>query len=114
WPPYLVDRACSGPLAQHGSEGSVDTVTEIAADRDPPAAMAKPTRHWTAFFVGPLRRVERDSRAFLTSDAGRRPDRKVITILVVAALCLTLQRYVARTDTLESHGELLRRAGFEQ
>jgi membrane protease YdiL (CAAX protease family) len=55
-------------------------------------------RSWMNFFREPLRRVEAESRAFLASEAGRRPDRKVILILVSAALCLTAQRFVAMQD----------------
>jgi membrane protease YdiL (CAAX protease family) len=69
---------------------------------------------WPPFIRLPLRRVEQESRAFLASDASRRPDRKVISILVVAALCLTLQRYVGKGDMNEPIGRLLRHLEFEQ
>jgi membrane protease YdiL (CAAX protease family) len=69
---------------------------------------------WPPFIRLPLRRVEQESRAFLASDASRRPDRKVIIILVVAALCLTLQRYVGKGDMNEPIGRLLRHLEFDQ
>jgi membrane protease YdiL (CAAX protease family) len=64
------------------------------------------------FFREPLRRVEADSRAFLASDVGRRPDRKVIIILVTAALGLTVQRFFAMEDGLPRVAGLLRQAGL--
>ena len=66
------------------------------------------------FILQPLRRVEQESRAFLASNAGRRVDRKVIVILVVAALCLTVQRYVAQVDTLAAQGRWLHRLGWDR
>jgi membrane protease YdiL (CAAX protease family) len=69
---------------------------------------------WPAFILQPLQRVDQDSRTFLASDAGRRPDSKVIIILVAAALCLTLQRYVGKGDTHEPMGRLLHWLGFDR
>src|SRR5438046_1160377 len=65
------------------------------------------------FFREPLRRVDADSRAFLASDAARRPDRKVITVLVTAALGLTVQRFVAMDDGPPMIAGLLRNAGWD-
>jgi membrane protease YdiL (CAAX protease family) len=69
---------------------------------------------WPPFIAQPVRRVENESRAFLASDTSRRPDSKVIIILIVAALCLTLQRYVAKGDMNEPIGRLLRLLGFDR
>lgn len=55
---------------------------------------------WLDFFREPLRRVEAESRAFLASEAARRPDRKVIVVLVTAVLCLVVQRFVAMQEAL--------------
>jgi membrane protease YdiL (CAAX protease family) len=69
---------------------------------------------WPSFIIQPLRRVERESRAFLASDTSRRPDRKVIIILVAAALCLTLQRYVGKGDMNAPIGRSLKFLGFDR
>jgi hypothetical protein len=53
---------------------------------------------WKCFFTEPLRRVNDEARAYLASGASRRPDRKVIGVLVTVALCLTVQRYVGMAD----------------
>jgi membrane protease YdiL (CAAX protease family) len=53
-------------------------------------------RWWDDFFIAPLRDAQRESAAFLASDAGRRPDAKVVAILVSAALFMTGQYYLTR------------------
>lgn len=47
------------------------------------------------FLHEPLRRIDREQRDFLASDASQRPDWKVATVLVVAAIVLTLQHFYA-------------------
>jgi membrane protease YdiL (CAAX protease family) len=69
---------------------------------------------WPSFILEPVQRVEKASRAYLASHAARQSDRKVIIILVTAALCLTLQRYVGKGDMNEPIGRLLRQLGFHQ
>jgi uncharacterized protein len=50
-------------------------------------------RAWDRWFAGPLRRVEADSLAYRQSAAGRRFDGKTVTVVLVAAVSLTLQNY---------------------
>jgi membrane protease YdiL (CAAX protease family) len=87
-----------------------DTVTRPKAPA-PPAKERGP-RRWLDFFREPLRRVDAESRAFLASDAGRRVDRKVIIVLVAAALCLTAQRFVAMEEGIPAATALLNRLGL--
>ena len=74
----------------------------------------RPARRWIDFFREPLRRVEAESRAFLASDVGRRPDRKVIVVLVTVALGLTVQRFFAMEDGLPLVSGLLREGGWDE
>ncbi|HKI33079.1 MAG TPA: hypothetical protein VKA46_14605, partial [Gemmataceae bacterium] len=66
------------------------------------------------FFREPLRRVEAESRAFLASDSARRPDRKVIVVLLTVALGLTVQHFVAMEEGIEPVAELLRDLGLAE
>jgi membrane protease YdiL (CAAX protease family) len=50
-------------------------------------------RVWDRWFAGPLRRVEADSLAYRQSAAGRGFDGKTVTVVLVAAVSLTLQNY---------------------
>jgi uncharacterized protein len=50
-------------------------------------------RAWNRWFAEPLRRVEVDSLAYRQSAAARRFDGKTVTVVLVAALSLTLQNY---------------------
>jgi membrane protease YdiL (CAAX protease family) len=74
----------------------------------------RPPRSWIDFFREPLRRIETESRAFLASDAARRPDLKVIIILVSVALGLTVQRFIAMEDGLPLIAAYLRDAGWQR
>jgi membrane protease YdiL (CAAX protease family) len=89
-------------------------MNDSAARTDDRLPMSKKPaeRHWLDFFREPLRRVDAESRAFLASEAGRRPDRKVIAVLVAAALCLTVQHFVALEEGIDPTIELLRGRGF--
>jgi membrane protease YdiL (CAAX protease family) len=69
-------------------------------------------RRWIDFFREPLRRVEAESRAFLASEAARRPDRKVIIILITCALALTAQHFIATDEGIEPVTEFLRALGL--
>jgi membrane protease YdiL (CAAX protease family) len=53
---------------------------------------------WRVFVVAPLRRADEESRAYLASPAARGADRKALTVLLGAAVVLTLQRYLCMTD----------------
>jgi membrane protease YdiL (CAAX protease family) len=66
-----------------------------------PAAGARTRGGWREFFLQPLRRADAEARAHLASEASRRPDTKVIAVLLTAALALTAQRYVGMTDGVE-------------
>jgi membrane protease YdiL (CAAX protease family) len=58
------------------------------------------TRLWERWFGEPLRKVEAESLAYRQSAAGRGVDRKTITVVLVAAGCLTLQNYTSHPDRL--------------
>jgi membrane protease YdiL (CAAX protease family) len=73
---------------------------------------ARDTRNWRDFFREPLRRVEAESRAYLATEAARRPDRKVIVVLVTAALCLTVQHFVALEEDLIPVAQVIESAGL--
>src|SRR5438067_4170045 len=57
-------------------------------------------RIWNRWFGEPLRRIEAESLAFRLSDAGRGLDVKTITVILVAAACLTIQNFAAAPDRL--------------
>ncbi|MFN4258820.1 MAG: lysostaphin resistance A-like protein [Gemmataceae bacterium] len=48
----------------------------------------------------PLRCVEREARDYQASDAGRRPDGKLMAVLITAAVALTIQNYMMKADGL--------------
>lgn len=77
-----------------------------------PSPSSRPPR-WSAFVLDPLARIQAESRTFLASEAGQRVDRKVVAVLVTAAICLTLQRYVAMGDMILPLADLLDRLGLE-
>ncbi len=64
------------------------------------------------FVRGPLRRTDAESRAFLATEASRRPDGKVIVVLLTAALGLLLQHFVAMQEGIEPFTGMLRAAGL--
>ena len=66
------------------------------------------------FFRDPLRRVDADARAFLASDASRRPDYKVVAILLTVALALTAQHFIGMEEGIEPFIGVLQRLGFTQ
>src|SRR5262249_31453940 len=72
---------------------------------------ARPSR-WLDFFREPLRRVQDESRAYLASEAGRRPDGKVIVVLVTATLALLVQHFVGKDSGITLARDLLRNAGL--
>jgi membrane protease YdiL (CAAX protease family) len=74
----------------------------------------RPVQPWQQFFREPLARANRESRAFLASPAGQRADRKVIAILVCAALCLTIQRYLGSGHAIEPLANFLSALGFQE
>jgi membrane protease YdiL (CAAX protease family) len=54
------------------------------------------SRLWNYLLIEPLDRIGRENRAFLASERSRRPDIKVMVVLVVAAVVLALQNYLGR------------------
>src|SRR5262249_34054684 len=67
---------------------------------------------WLDFFREPLRRVQDESRAYLASEAGRRPDGKVIVVLVTATLALVVQHFIGKDSGITLVRDLLRNAGL--
>jgi membrane protease YdiL (CAAX protease family) len=66
-------------------------------------------RWWSEFVLVPLRRADADARAAAArGEAGG----KTLTVLVAAALLLTLQRYSCLTDEIDSVLGMLRRVGL--
>jgi uncharacterized protein len=63
--------------------------------------------------VAPLRAADKDSRVYLESPAGRRVDRKTVAVLVIAALVLTFDYYVCRTDQVRNAAALLGGVGLD-
>lgn len=53
---------------------------------------------WQQFFLEPLGQTEEASRAFLASPESRRMDRKVIAVLLLAAVSLTLQHFIGMQE----------------
>jgi membrane protease YdiL (CAAX protease family) len=51
---------------------------------------------WTSFLIEPLQRFDREQREFLASPESRRPDVKVIAVMLTAAIVLTIQHYYFR------------------
>ena len=81
--------------------------------RPAPNPKADPlTRWWRGFVLAPLRRADEESRAYLASPAARGADAKALTVLVAAAVLLTLQRYACMTDELNRTFDLLTRVGL--
>ena len=68
-------------------------------------------RFWQWQFAAPMRRVDQESRDFLASDASHSADRKVVTVLVTVAVCLTLQRYMPVGDLLSRALQLAAKLG---
>ena len=55
-------------------------------------------RIWNRWFGEPLRKIEAESLAFRHSEAGQRLDRKTLTVILIAAACLTIQNYSMAPD----------------
>jgi membrane protease YdiL (CAAX protease family) len=55
-------------------------------------------RLWNRWFGEPLRQVEADSLAWRASEAGHRLDGKTITVILVTAVCLTIQNFAMSPD----------------
>jgi membrane protease YdiL (CAAX protease family) len=65
-----------------------------------PALLTGVRTAWHSVFGEALGRVEQDTRAYLNSAASLGPDYKTITVLVTAAVCLSIQRYLFFPDLL--------------
>jgi membrane protease YdiL (CAAX protease family) len=84
-----------------------------ADDRASPPQKPRGWRDFLRDFVrGPLKRVDAESRAFLDSDAGRRPDHKVVLVLLTAALGLLVQHFVAMQEGIDPVLGVLRSLGL--
>jgi membrane protease YdiL (CAAX protease family) len=68
---------------------------------------------WDSVIVQPLREVNEESRAYLSSPAADGLDRKVLIILITTAFVLSFQQYLNRSSALECGAACLRAAGYE-
>lgn len=57
-------------------------------------------RIWNRWFGEPLRKIDAESLAFRASEAGQGIDWKTITVILVAAVSLTIQNYTSSPDKL--------------
>ncbi len=78
----------------------------------PSVSSQRGAARWLDFFREPLRRVAAESRAYLASEAARRPDRKVILVLVSVALGLTVQHFIAMEEGTNAVADLLSGLGW--
>jgi membrane protease YdiL (CAAX protease family) len=69
-------------------------------------------RFWDSFVLAPLRGVQDEARDYLQSEAGRRLDAKVLTVLVSTAVLLTLQYYFLRSGEFAHTRQLLHTLGL--
>lgn len=67
---------------------------------------------WTTFLVEPLQRIDREQREFLASPESRKPDVKVIAVLLTAALVMTLQHYFGHRGMFLVYADWLDSLGF--
>jgi membrane protease YdiL (CAAX protease family) len=70
---------------------------ETRSDKFAAASAPWLRRWWRGFVVAPLRRAEEEARARRAADAGGL-DRKTVTVLLGAAVLLTMQRYLCMAD----------------
>lgn len=75
---------------------------------DQPSRLA---RLWEQAVAAPLRQVDEEARAYMASRPARGVDGKVITVLLTAALVLTVQYYLVKEPRLLARG--LAGLGFE-
>jgi membrane protease YdiL (CAAX protease family) len=80
---------------------------------EPNAASRLLSNLWTATVVEPLERIDRESRAFWSSEASRRIDWKVPIVLVTAAISLSLLHYDVISWTLGWLGDGLSGLGLQ-
>ena len=64
-------------------------------------------RLFQSFLVEPLRRIDREQREYMAGERSRRPDGKVVVVLITAAVVLTLQNYFGGAGTLDLVADLL-------
>jgi membrane protease YdiL (CAAX protease family) len=69
---------------------------------------------WQRVFAEPLRRIDQESRSYLASPASRGPDWKTVTVMVTAAVALTLQNYFGKWMAYVHFARLLRFLGLQQ
>jgi hypothetical protein len=67
---------------------------------------------WTSFLIEPLQRIDREQRDFLASPQSRKPDIKVVAVLITAAVVMTLQHYFGHGNMLFVFADWLARAGL--
>jgi uncharacterized protein len=69
---------------------------------------------WQSYFLEPLEQAEEAARAFHASPASRRPDRKVIAVLVLTAISLTLQHFIGMQEGHRLVASFLNSIGQEE
>jgi membrane protease YdiL (CAAX protease family) len=69
-------------------------------------------RWWERVFGQPLRRVDDECRAFLATPASRRPDWKVMAVMVTVAVSLTIQNFFGHLNQAGDVASLLDQVGL--
>jgi len=59
---------------------------------------------WNRYLGDPLRAVEADSLAYRQSEEGHRADWKTMTVLITAAVCLTIQNFFSHPSRIAGPG----------
>ncbi len=70
-------------------------------------------RWWEQTFGKPLRRIDDECRAFLASEASRKPDWKVMAVMLTAAVSLTIQNFFGNLYQSEQVAQVLQFVGLD-
>jgi membrane protease YdiL (CAAX protease family) len=70
-------------------------------------------RWWEQTFAEPLRRIDDECRAYLASDASRRPDWKVMIVMLTVAVSLTIQNFFGHLSQVASVAAVFRFVGLD-
>ena len=69
-------------------------------------------RLWTRVFGDTLHRIDEDAAAFVASAEGRSLDRRLVWLLITAAVCLVFREYLGDRDMIRDWVQLGRSAGL--